>query len=153
ADPTRGPCRAAINAFGFGGINAHAVLEEYGGPDDRRHRPTRRGWPTELVMFSAGDRRSLIAQLRLVTDIIAANPAIPLAIVSRWLSTLPPAPCRLAMICRDVSQLGTMLSTAIDDLQSERPSRRRDTYSSDRAVGGEVGFLFPGEGSQHQNML
>lgn len=82
--PRRGPRRAAVNAFGFGGINAHVVLEEVcstvkptsvavpAQPGELLPRPLRPGVqpPTELLAFSGADRSALAARLRLVADFL-----------------------------------------------------------------------------------
>ena len=60
------PRRAGVNAFGFGGINAHAVLEEYDDPAAAAHRPA---WDTELFILEAESAAGLVEQ---ATELIAA---------------------------------------------------------------------------------
>ena len=61
------PRRAGVNAFGFGGINAHVVLEEHrseGGPRTLDAR-----WDSEVCLFAAETRQAVI---RLGRDVLAA---------------------------------------------------------------------------------
>ena len=50
------PRRAGINAFGFGGINAHAVLEEFDSPSTAEHRPP---WDSEVCILEAQSAEAL----------------------------------------------------------------------------------------------
>jgi len=76
--PTLGPRRAGINAFGFGGINAHLVLEEArmsasSSASPVRCRPYRTGGkrPSELIVVSAASREGLLARLQRVESYLA----------------------------------------------------------------------------------
>src|SRR3546814_9395657 len=54
------PRRAGVNAFGFGGINSHVILEEHRGPKVTQvqvlHAPTQ----SELVVLAAESREELL---------------------------------------------------------------------------------------------
>jgi 3-oxoacyl-(acyl-carrier-protein) synthase/NAD(P)H-dependent flavin oxidoreductase YrpB (nitropropane dioxygenase family)/NAD(P)-dependent dehydrogenase (short-subunit alcohol dehydrogenase family)/acyl carrier protein len=59
------PRRAGVSAFGFGGSNFHAVLEEYDGdPRGREREATRRGRPAELFLLAAATRGELAARAK-----------------------------------------------------------------------------------------
>src|SRR5262249_31809988 len=74
----RPPRRAAINAFGFGGINAHVVLEEVpqAATSPLRPRPVRPGVrrPSELFVFSAPTPQALADRLERVTNYCTRSP-------------------------------------------------------------------------------
>ncbi|MDR3307848.1 MAG: 4'-phosphopantetheinyl transferase superfamily protein [Coriobacteriales bacterium] len=63
-DGTQIPLVAGVNAFGFGGINSHAILTAYeppvGAPALPRHKP----YLGETLMVSATDKDALIAKLQ-----------------------------------------------------------------------------------------
>ncbi|MEZ4580427.1 MAG: polyketide synthase [Caldilineaceae bacterium] len=71
------PRRAAVSAFGFGGVNAHVVLEEYGASQDRaparpRGEDGAADWPCELCLFYGADVADLTRQVdRLLADLAA----------------------------------------------------------------------------------
>ena len=63
------PRRAGVNAFGFAGINAHAVLEEHAPSADGDRPGALRRWDTEAILFSAPDRAGLIEQIRELSEL------------------------------------------------------------------------------------
>ena len=61
----RPPChprRAAVSAFGFGGTNFHAVLEEYADAV-KPSVPGGEDWPCELFAWKSRNRETLLAEL------------------------------------------------------------------------------------------
>ena len=63
------PRRAGVNAFGFGGINAHVVLEEYTGP--QQAPSLQHEWDSELLIFSSANRGGMIEEARRVLRLVA----------------------------------------------------------------------------------
>ncbi len=151
------PRRAGVNAFGFGGINAHALLEEY--TLDRDPKLLHKQWSTELLIFTADERQNLIALVQKVQRILSADVNISLANLAYTLSNLPFGTHRLAIVAQDVSDLQTKLQLAQEKLtnpqctQLQIPTGIYYTDPNLTAERGKTAFLFPGEGSQYPNML
>lgn len=153
---TAEPRRAGINAFGFGGINAHLVLEEY--REDVAEQESGYTFPTELFVFSAGTPEALASRADSVREELAARPSASLAGLAQQLAGEAPLGCRLAVIATDIEDLIAKLENAagkIRDGKRKRLQNRSGIYFDLNATApeGKVAFLFPGQGSQYQNML
>jgi acyl transferase domain-containing protein/phosphopantetheinyl transferase len=154
------PRRAGVNSFGFGGINAHVVLQEYVGP---RPHPRARNhmvrWETEVVILEATSREGLIERAGRLLSYLERAPETHLRDVAYTLnSDLKGAPYRLGVVASSVSDLGGKLRHAVDRLGSPRCRQIKDVtgiYFFEEPIGqqGKLAFLFPGEGSQYTNML
>ena len=113
--------RAGIDAFGFGGTNAHVVVEEASeSPQQARERPY------ELVVLSAADDAAL--QRR-----IAATVDAPLADIAADAASREPLAHRAAIVAASLADLG-------------RPPRIA-SVASRRAP--RVAFVFAGQGAQY----
>lgn len=151
------PRRAGINAFGFGGINAHLVLEEY--PESPAEQSSGTTWPTELFALSAATPEALAAQADTIRTELIRRPDASLAGLSQQLSTEPAHRCRLAIVASGTDDLIAKLENAagkIRDGKRQRLQNRSGIYfdlNAPAAPEGKVAFLFPGQGSQYQNML
>ncbi|MBD0747808.1 beta-ketoacyl synthase [Streptomyces sp. CBMA152] len=133
--------RAAVNAFGFGGINAHVVLEQ--APDVRkvasttpRPRPLADVREPERVLRMSADSPDDLARLLDADDAtVLARSDRSYAAVAR-LGIVDPTPKRLALARRAVA--------------AGRPWRGRgDVWFTPRPLlgggtGGKVAFVFPG---------
>jgi acyl transferase domain-containing protein/phosphopantetheinyl transferase len=149
------PRRAGVNAFGFGGVNAHAVLEEYDGSDtepvelhDRRSH--------ELVLFSAADSHGLRRELERVKRYVEAHPQVRLADIAFTFGAPKAGPYRAAIVAKDLSDLLSKLRFALERLEADARTVQSRNGIFCGVAGQEhhrIAMLFPGEGGQYPNML
>lgn len=174
------PRRAAISAFGFGGTNFHAVLEEYVSPTSRGKFSASCDWPVELFLLRGISTESIIRSAGLLDELaeqfgsrwdLPEGPAYDnrnaslTELARAWHvqnSLMRPAGenhmrC-LAVVASSIADLRGKLSQArnlLSDRSEDSIKDPRGVYfnSSPLAHSGKVAFMFPGQGSQTPNML
>jgi acyl transferase domain-containing protein/NAD(P)H-dependent flavin oxidoreductase YrpB (nitropropane dioxygenase family) len=142
---------AGLSAFGFGGTNFHAVVESYGGAPEPEHGLEE--WPSELFLFRGEDLAAAHAGVERLAAL--ASPADD-RLVPRLRDLARTAaegrgPVQVALVASDVEDLRTKLAQA-----SAGEADGKAVFVADLAsptYGGEVAFLFPGQGSQRPGML
>ncbi|TWT87750.1 Polyketide synthase PksN [Pseudobythopirellula maris] len=173
-DPAHGPRRAGVNAFGFGGINVHIVLEEAEVPRiagapvhgvdlaeatpeefKAKARPLRapRTRPSELYGFSGSAPETVVALMR---DTLAtldrggdAIEAVDLAatLAARFDNTQQ---CKAALVCPDLADLREQLNGLIERIEkgdTDAAIDERVFYAANAAEPeGKVAVVFPGNG-------
>ena len=155
------PRRAGVNAFGFAGISAHAVLEEHTATDQAITPGCQTRWETEAILLSDVDRRALIARARQLLDWLdrESNRSAPLKDLAFTLNTRrPPGACRLALVVDSLDDLRDRLRGAVEKLSNPDCRSIRDArgcYFWERPMGGPgtLAFVFAGEGAQYPGML
>ena len=133
------PRRAGVSAFGIGGTNAHAVLEQP--PAPAASGPSR---PWQLLQLSARSEAALEAAGERLARHLEREPGLDLADVAHTLRVgRHDFEHRRAVLCADAAG-------ALAALRGELPERRWTR----RAPDGErpVAFLFPGQGAQYAGM-
>ena len=133
------PRRAGVSAFGIGGTNAHAVLEEA-----PARPPSQPGRPWQILPLSARSPQALEAASERLRRDLEEHPDRQLADVAFTLQRGRRAfPHRRVVVCRD-SQDGI---AALEQLDPQRVFT-----SLQEPVERGVAFLFPGQGAQHVDM-
>ncbi len=160
APPDGGPRRAGVSAFGFGGTNFHAVLEEHEARP-AADEPGLETWPAELLLWESGDAAELNARLGRLQDALGIGQAPALrdlaaaVCAERRTAHGGEARLRLAIVAADVAGLVAKLGTAREALAAGRTalSRPAGVYLREAGPAGKVAWLFPGQGSQAPGML
>jgi acyl transferase domain-containing protein/NAD(P)H-dependent flavin oxidoreductase YrpB (nitropropane dioxygenase family)/NAD(P)-dependent dehydrogenase (short-subunit alcohol dehydrogenase family) len=146
--------RGSVSAFGFGGTNFHATLEEYRGEYRSVYQdvPTR-DWPAELLVFSGSDRaalcRAVEAALSVVLDAPALKPRLLAAALARSFKSSDGS--RAALVVTDLESAVSRLEALAAHLRAGTKIPVGVTVSQGAAEG-KVAVLFPGQGSQYLNM-
>src|SRR5262245_9965983 len=146
------PRRAGLSAFGFGGSNFHAVLEEY--------RPEKPGpdWDgrVQIVALSGDTPKELAEHLAKWPATRAWGELCIWAADSRA-SFSGAANGRLLLVAQYGSNFGKLVAAAMGRLESEPAAKSwvipEAAYFGQGAVAGSLGVLFPGQGSQSVGML
>ena len=156
------PRRSAINAFGFGGINAHLILEE--SPVGRETDATAAflprvadAAPVEQVFVLTATPDAMadaVAGLRAASAELEAEAFAALARDS-W-DKADDAPARLAVIAADPADLAKKLGAAEKHLGEDATASlqtRNGLYYEPAPMDGKTAFLFPGEMAQYPGMM
>jgi acyl transferase domain-containing protein/NAD(P)H-dependent flavin oxidoreductase YrpB (nitropropane dioxygenase family) len=154
------PRRAGVSAFGFGGTNFHAVLEEAPAIEAVPSHAIR-DWPAELFLWRGESREDVlrgVSQLGGALDSGAQPTLCEAAAAVCWEYHKATGACTLAIVADSLTDLKKKLIGATEALSKAGDSFRDPTgiyYAAAPVVGdaGAVAFLFPGQGSQRPEML
>jgi len=172
------PRRAGVSAFGFGGINAHAILEEVETPGPRRHLVSVPGAPfseaappvfvnvharrdSEVFVVRAADRADLIERVHALIAFIERNPAVAahdLAFTLNCDENAPSGGTCMTLVAADCDEARRKLLWAAGRLADPACRRIKEIggifwFDEPLARSGGMAFLFPGEGAQYPGML
>ncbi|WP_158690542.1 type I polyketide synthase [Streptomyces sp. 142MFCol3.1] len=172
----KGPVRAAVSSFGFGGTNVHAILEEApapvpspppvrrarahhgapAGPAMPRRLPRPQRAP-HLVLVSAGSPRLLDAHIGELLDVLGRAPETPLAALAHTLGCREPLTSRLAVTATSLDEYVRRLRLARRRLaEGARGDLGEGAFAADAPLPPDrrrVAFVFPGQGSQRLALM
>ncbi|MFI5908317.1 type I polyketide synthase [Dactylosporangium sp. NPDC051541] len=139
--PTGRPRRAAVSSFGVSGTNAHVIIEEAPAEPVAADPPATP--PFVAMPLAARGAAALRAQAGRIAEHLAAHPEPDPADVAWSLATTRAAlPDRAVVVGRDRDELRARLLDLAADAPLTGPAR----------PGGQVAFVFPGQGSQWAGM-
>jgi acyl transferase domain-containing protein/phosphopantetheinyl transferase (holo-ACP synthase) len=152
------PRRAGVNAFGFGGINAHAVIEEYRNPEEAELPSHLLYWETEVCIFQGDTRQELTEQMRRIQQYLEGAPQVSLKDLAYTLNVELQQPYRVAIVASSVEDLGKKLDGALQRLSEPQRQQIKDRegiyfFEEPLSQDGRLAFLFPGVGAAYVNML
>ncbi|WP_237712637.1 type I polyketide synthase [Dickeya zeae] len=151
------PRRAALSAFGFGGTNFHAVLEEYEREPQGRYRLN--DLPATLLFQAETPDALLTVCKAAVEHLKQTTPEIALRehLRDQDLESLKAEQARLLFVVEEPQDMVVFLDNAIKQLTRQREQgweHPAGIYYQPRAKewDGAVVAMFPGQGSQYVNM-
>ena len=154
------PRRAGVNAFGFSGISAHAILEEHAESADAPDAPgCLLHWDSEAILLGAPDRATWLELARALLGWLDHEPDVALKDLAATLNAGQPAfPFRVGLVVTSLTDLRDRLravATRLADPNCRSLRDARGTYFQEEGLAGpgRLAFLFPGEGSQYPGML
>ncbi|RKK66596.1 Nonribosomal peptide synthetase 14 [Fusarium oxysporum] len=150
--PSGVPRRASVNSFGFGGTNAHAIIESWNPSDSYQYEGSAQRQHLGPFTLSATSHEGLMAATSNLSEALKANPAINLQDLA-WTLQLRREhfPVRTAFAAVDREQLIQRLDATSHDMntlsiQSSKAMRVSEKYPA-RILG-----VFTGQGAQWPRM-
>ncbi|MBH1937601.1 SDR family NAD(P)-dependent oxidoreductase [Streptomyces sp. AV19] len=147
---------AGVSAFGFGGTNFHVVLRGHEAGPPPRHGLD--AWPAELFVFHGTDRADAHRAAGRLLELAEENDRQgrpwrlrDLALSAARRGDASGKPARAAVVARDLDELPGLLARMLDG--EDDPRSGVFGAAPEGPDGGEVAFLFPGQGSQRPDML
>lgn len=160
--PTGVPMRASVNSFGFGGSNAHVILESYPRPEQAQHlsvsSPTSNKAPFCPFIFSAASESSLSRSLASWRDYLVAHDTSTLDLRSLAYtlhSRRTRFPIAAALVPSDTTQLVSRIDHVLSN-NAQGPLGVRalqgSSSSSDAPSRPRILGIFTGQGAQWARM-
>ncbi|MEV0504241.1 aminotransferase class I/II-fold pyridoxal phosphate-dependent enzyme, partial [Streptomyces spectabilis] len=144
----RGPVRAAVSSFGFGGANAHVVLESppEPAPAAAQEAPAR---PVHALCLSGHTPTALTTLAQAWRTHLAAHPDTPVGDLCRAANT---GRARLAHRAVVVGGSAAALDSGLDALARGDAARGVVRGTAPHGPAPKVAFLFTGQGTQYPGM-
>ncbi|RDW68927.1 Polyketide synthase [Aspergillus mulundensis] len=146
------PRRASVNSFGFGGANAHAILESYDSAPGRcSHSTSDAQGPVVPFVFSALSRQSLASSLSAHADYLQANPSTSLVDLAYTLhSRRSTFAYRITFAATTADDLTSRIRAELDGTKIEELGVRFSAPSAGKRR--KLLAVFTGQGAQYPRM-
>ncbi|KAL6716651.1 hypothetical protein ACLMJK_006219 [Lecanora helva] len=152
--PNGAPRRVSVNSFGFGGSNAHAILEEYRGDPAKTVVAPRDAIPkthhtaVTPFVFSAVSETSLIAQLQAYSEYLKTHNDISCSDLAWTLqSRRSQLPFKVAFSAETLEQLRSKIDDKLAEIE-QKPATAVGTRTGSKSVKPRILGVFTGQGAQ-----
>jgi hybrid polyketide synthase/nonribosomal peptide synthetase ACE1 len=146
--PEGGPLRASVNSFGFGGTNAHAIVERYEPPAAPPRAETSDAARVWTFTFSAASKSSLKQTLRNTVDFLHQSPEVGTRALAYSLNSRRSTfPYRATYTARDVAALKKRVLDSVESSGWEDQAVTRAPNGPTKILG-----VFTGQGAQWPGM-